>query len=768
MSEPVTSEYLKNNQYDIKCPFNITVSNDSKNEMLYCDTIHHLLPNERIVCSGTFMDSQVIGKIFIDPAQHQMHLKRELDGINMLNQGNILTPKVIGSTILTYDNYSILLTEYPSQSTTLKHLWDDAMNDKEKLDVLFRAMAIIADMHNVGIKQDVPHLDNFILNKSNQLYCIDGAAIRKVAQTSADNKEIYLDNIILFFAQLQRKHVYLIPRAYQYYCWVRKPHIHSCNATYIIQKSREIRVSIEKKYLKEVFRNCSEYVYQKSSKHYLICARDYYQADMKNFWNDCDSILEKGKILKNGNSTTAAIIDVNGKKLVVKRYNFKNLAKLLRKQLPYPPGNIIVSWRNANMLRFSGILTPRPIAIYEKRIGPFKGNSYFITEYQEGADCWLQIFNHQDKSTQWSSMLNNFVKLQKQLGEEQIIHGDLKGTNFIDVGDQYSTIDLDSLHRCSSFKIFQKKIGAECIRFLFNWHRWPKLQSMARSRQFEVLASFGDFRIKDILPQKELKDGLCIWMLPKAHCFDDPFIPQIESKQLANVIRAYKNPQDVNGEILKQATRRSISRVEIEKKTYIMKAFPLKRFKESLRHLRYAYREVTNSTKARQLGISTPGYYVYFEIKKYNMVKCNGVIIEDLKNNIELTSLYKNDPQALLLAIPTMIDLYQKGVNHIDITPSNLLLSSDLKTCTIIDWQYCSFHCPYNDAQLIMLAGHFLKYADLKPSEGLWNTFVETLHRKSGSIMPYKYFKQNVTLLQYSKLAIIDRLNLNAQAMGIG
>ncbi|MBI9015789.1 MAG: hypothetical protein JEZ07_00875 [Phycisphaerae bacterium] len=781
----VTCQYLKNAQYEVKVPFVLELDIAGGDAMLDCDKVLRVLPGKRIVCSGQYAGQKVLAKVFLDADRHKVHFDREVNGLEKLKENNIFSPAIIQA--CESDGQSVLLTEFIAEGKGLDAVWQDYAGS-DKIDFLMKLIKLIARMHDAGLKQDDLHLGNFLINQQDDIYCIDGGAI--IADDGPLDEAGSIENIVLFFAQLNRQYDIFIPQVYQQYCWTRGGEISPCIASEIVTKVREIRSQIEKKYLKKVFRNCSQYVKKTSATDYLICARDYYDDNMKAFLADCDSYMDRGQCLKDGNSTTVGIVDVGGRKLVVKRYNMSSLIKIVRKQLPWPPSRIEVSWKNANMQCFAGILTPKPVAIYEKRFGPFKGSSYFITEYQPGDDCLFQMIDQKDRNVPWRDamktfmagktledlepywhgLLSNFIKLQKQFGYEQIIHGDLKATNFIDVDGQYSTIDLDALHRCMSWGKFRKEFNVECQRFLFNWRLWPEVKDMARVLQFEILAEFGDFRIEDVLKHKICDDGLKVWQLPGQYCFDGQFDIDLGNKALADAMRANGQPSEINAEILKQGVRRSIYRVEISGKSYVIKAFPLQRMKDKRRYQRYAYQEVVNNMKARRAGLDVPGCYVYFEKKKMNRVDSCGIVMEDLDGYVELTDLYQKDQNALLLAIPILVKLYQKGVNHIDISPSNLLFASDSNqdACKIIDWQYCSFVEPCNDGQLIMLASHFLKYAKLKGTEPLWGNWLKELHGQSGTVMPFEFFQNNVARLQNDKLAIKDRLNLDARAMGMG
>ncbi|MBW1746795.1 MAG: hypothetical protein JRJ25_11240 [Deltaproteobacteria bacterium] len=85
---------------------------------------------------------------------------------------------------------------------------------------------------------------------------------------------------------------------------------------------------------------------------------------------DPDSVIDSSRLLKEGNSSTVALAEVNGKLLVIKRYNIKNFIHALKRYLRNT--RAWTSWRNAHRLELLGIPTPKPIAFLERRWGPFR------------------------------------------------------------------------------------------------------------------------------------------------------------------------------------------------------------------------------------------------------------------------------------------------------------------------------------------------------------------------------------------------------------
>src|SRR5690606_11131714 len=94
--------------------------------------------------------------------------------------------------------------------------------------------------------------------------------------------------------------------------------------------------------------------------------------------------------LKSGNTCTVALAEINGRKMVVKRYNIKSFCHRLGRL--WRSSRAADSWVNAHRLLMYGISTPTPVALLEQRFGPLRGRAYFIAEYIAAPDVaqWLQ------------------------------------------------------------------------------------------------------------------------------------------------------------------------------------------------------------------------------------------------------------------------------------------------------------------------------------------------------------------------------------------
>ncbi len=154
----------------------------------------------------------------------------------------------------------------------------------------------------------------------------------------------------------------------------------------------------------------------------MACDRAFYNDAMERFLGDPDSVMDAGVLLKAGRSSTLALVDINGRRLVIKRYNIKNRWHAIKRCCR--PSRASVSWRNAHLLLFLGISTPRPILLLEKRVGPFRSRAYLVTEYVEGKDAYSFFHDDRSNSMELKGLVRNFKGLFRALAGQFISHGD--------------------------------------------------------------------------------------------------------------------------------------------------------------------------------------------------------------------------------------------------------------------------------------------------------------------------------------------------------
>jgi hypothetical protein len=230
---------------------------------------------------------------------------------------------------------------------------------------------------------------------------------------------------------------------------------------------------------------------------------------------------------------------------------------------------------------------------------------------------------------------------------------------------------------------------------------------------------------------------------------------------------ATKQQPDKRIRVVKSDDQTHVIQFQANGMPFTAKIFSICRFKVSRRHRRYAFSELQNNTEARRRGINTPLCCAFFEKRSWGLVRQCGVIMETLVDYTELTHLLDSGKRTLFDVIPVIKELYQRGVNHIDVAPRNVFLRQRDNNYAVIDWQYCSFHQPRNDLHLCLTAAKFLNCNNIKSPDSRWQPWLKVLFEQCCPDISYDKLQKAVNIMQNRKLHLEARLGLDALGLGV-
>jgi tRNA A-37 threonylcarbamoyl transferase component Bud32 len=473
----VDSQYLRSAGREVKVPFRVKLKCNDLHAELICSQVLRVLPVKRLVCFGEWNGRQVVAKFFMDPKSAKRHCAREERGLTSLIDAGIKTPALLFKGMLPPDGTPVLGLQRIMPAQDLLTAWERAGSSDLRAGLLGRAAALIAEQHEAGLKQDDPHLKNFLWAEDD-LFTIDGDAVntRYMGKPLAIPES--LENLGLFFAQFYPRFDGLVPGAFRLYAEKRTWPVDDDLSARLFKIVFSQRNSRKRAYLKKTYRECSAFVCQRAWNRFMVCDRAFYDEAMVRFLADPDHIMNSGRVLKKGNTSTVTMVEINGQNMVVKRYNIKNTRHAFKRS--FRNSRAWISWRNAHRLASIGIPTPRPIALVEKRLGPFRSTAYFITEYVDGIDAYSLFHSDRASEINPESIVTLFGQLFRLLAVTYISHGDSKATNYIVAGSELSITDLDSMREHLSKKLFRRAFTRDLDRFMRNWADLPEMEKMFR------------------------------------------------------------------------------------------------------------------------------------------------------------------------------------------------------------------------------------------------------------------------------------------------
>lgn len=456
---------------EIDLPFTLPMRIDGQGEAkLEILELLRVLPGKRLVVLATHKNTQFVLKIFIGRTAKK-YFKKELSGISAIGSLGIKTPRLMWKARLPEGGGRVLAFEYLENCKDLDEVWKETIQVSGKVALLDICMNIFAAMHLNGMRQKDIHLNNFVVFEG-EVYTIDGGGMSFNSNKSGLDKETSVKNLARFFAQFKPSNDQLVKQVRSSYLSLRGWSSNDPVFLKLEETIDKMRNQRREHYLLKTLRDCSRFICKKSLRRFVVCERNQYTESLVELLSDPDKLIDQsrkeGLILKEGNSATVARVHTPDGDLVIKRYNARSMGRIIRKALR--PSRARNSWVNAHQLEFLGVASLRPVAMMEKRFGPFVLDAYFVSEYVGGKnldDC------HSEKmplsTADKEKLVCGVVAILSSLKSAMISHGDLKASNFRYNGDEFILLDLDSMKYHRNEMTFAKAQEKDLNRFLENW-----------------------------------------------------------------------------------------------------------------------------------------------------------------------------------------------------------------------------------------------------------------------------------------------------------
>jgi len=446
-------------------PMNLALADAAGPAELQLLSLLRVLPGQRYVGAGVWRGRPVLAKLLVG-AKAARHFQRELAGVRLLAQQGLTTPLLLADGLQEGEG-GWLLFELLEPAQSLGNAWAEVENQTPLSDaqqsVLAEALTAIAQLHAKGLWQEDLHLDN-LLRHDGKLYLIDGAGIRAEEAGKPLSRQKVLENLGVFFAQLPKAFEPFIEELSVHYLLSNGEHGLPMEALQKqIDKVRSWRL---KDFLDKTGRDCSLFSVIDGASELRAIRREE-EAAMLPVLAEADALLDQGHLYKTGGAASVGKVQVDGRTLVIKRYNIKDFAHWLKRF--WRPSRAWHSWREGNRLMFLGIATPKPLAVQEQRFLGLRRTAYLVTEFLPGPDIIERFAPYVASGEAPEAELVALDNLFAQLIGERISHGDLKGHNVFWDQDRWALIDLDAMCQHSSAASFATAFARDRARFMRNW-----------------------------------------------------------------------------------------------------------------------------------------------------------------------------------------------------------------------------------------------------------------------------------------------------------
>jgi tRNA A-37 threonylcarbamoyl transferase component Bud32 len=462
-------------------PLTLELADAAGSAELTLESLLRVLPGQRYVGRAEWRGRPVLAKLLVGDKAAR-HFQRELEGVRLLAEQELSTPLLLADGLREGEG-GWLLFEYLDGAESLWDAWRtverQALLSADQQAVLADALISIAQMHAKGLWQADLHLDNQ-LRHNGQLFVIDGGGVQVEVAGQPLSRGKVLENLGVFFAQLPAELTPFIEELLVHYLLANGEHALPLEA--LLKEVEKVRQWRVRDYLRKIARDCSLFSARIGAFGLRVVRRADEQV-LEPLLNELDVRTEQGHIYKTGGAATVAQVQLQGRPLVVKRYNIKHFAHWLKRF--WRPSRAWHSWREGHRLHVLGIATPQPLAVLERRWCWLRGRAYLITEYCGGEDIIARFQAYQQIAPPEDELLA-LDRLFAALLRERISHGDFKGHNLFWDSGRWSLIDLDAMQQHRSQRRFAKAYARDRARFLRNWPADSALHQLLDQRLPQV------------------------------------------------------------------------------------------------------------------------------------------------------------------------------------------------------------------------------------------------------------------------------------------
>ncbi|MDR0634468.1 MAG: phosphotransferase, partial [Azoarcus sp.] len=329
-----------------------------------------VLPGKRIVGEGLWNGRRVLAKLFI-AAGGRRHWRRERDGLAALAAAEIPTTPILAAGALAAGGHYLLTPFLPEAHDLADELQTDADAARARLQA---ACALLGRLHAHGLIHGDLHPANFLID-AGAPRLIDGDAVRRRAAPLPATEAAA--NFAAFLATLPPD-LPLDGLDDAYRAGNPRSGLSLAALRPSLEKHRRAQLA---DYLRKTVRPCTLFDVRRTVHRFTAVGRAD-AAPLAALLADPDRAMASGTPLKDGNTATVVRVEVDGRMLVIKRYNLKSAAHSLSRA--WRPSRAWLSWREGHRLRFLGIPTPTPRALIEERLGPLRRRAWLMTDYHGG------------------------------------------------------------------------------------------------------------------------------------------------------------------------------------------------------------------------------------------------------------------------------------------------------------------------------------------------------------------------------------------------
>ncbi len=319
-------------------------------------TVLRILPGRRVILKAMWQKQPVIVKIFFHDKKYQQDLNAVQAGFDVLKRAQLKTPECLRSGVVDAERFAYQITEYVPQEACY------TVFDLAHFPLYLEA---VLQMHQAGVIQTDPHLDNFLLTEQG-VYYLDTGSIQAISAPHPLSKQQAFENLACILAQRPLVEHIHFPEWYRAYAMAAQWPIVPEDENHLAAQLRQAYLRRQRHYLKKIFRDCTEFEALLSEHFVGMAVRRYLSPQVQRFLEKPDLFLAKNP----PGSVSQVILD--------------GLQYRVR-HLPSPRTGLLGSraraqwyWHNVHLLQYLGIVTEQPVAFVLKKGWRGPKNNYFV------------------------------------------------------------------------------------------------------------------------------------------------------------------------------------------------------------------------------------------------------------------------------------------------------------------------------------------------------------------------------------------------------
>ena len=184
----------------------------------------------------------------------------------------------------------------------------------------------------------------------------------------------------------------------------------------------------------------------------IVCDQHFISDEMIALLRHPDDYLRRhpSRIVQNNFKNRIIFLEIGATKAIVKIHNYKSTWHRIKRYFRRTRAS--TSWHYSLLFNENGIPTPRPIAYKETRMGPLRGDSYFVYEWVDGITGDEYFLRNENNAEKIQKAVESIVDITSKIKNLGLIHGDIRLKNIIFKGDEIFLTDFDDIGKRRWYK----------------------------------------------------------------------------------------------------------------------------------------------------------------------------------------------------------------------------------------------------------------------------------------------------------------------------